>query len=231
MKQIVYLFIIPLFLSSCSNIKGSGKIITENRNVKDFTAISASAGIDVEVLTGDKTSVQVEADDNVIEYILTKVEGNTLKIRMRSVNLLNAHLKVFVTAPEITGIHVSSSATVIVKDVLKSAGKISLSANSSGDITAMVDAPEIVTDAGSSGTIKVSGRTITHHAEASSSGDVLAEDLLSENTSASASSSGTVKVHASVTLNAKASSSGSVKYRGAAAVTSSTSSSGTVEKE
>jgi predicted phosphodiesterase len=231
MKRYAYLLAGAFFLYSCNSITGSGKIVTENRNIKNFTAISASNGIEVVIYTGDKTNVQVEGDDNVIEYVVTKVEGNRLKIRLRDINLSNANIKVIVTAPEINEINAGSSAAVLVKDLLKSSDKISLSASSSGEITAIVDAPEIKTDASSSGSVKVSGHTQTHRSEASSSGEVDGDELLSENTIADANSSGSVKVHASVSLSASASSSGTVQYRGAATVKSSTNSGGTIEKE
>lgn len=231
MKKIVILCISALLMVSCSNISGSGNIISEERKVKNFTGISASGNIDVEIIAGEDFNVQVEADDNVIEFVVTKVEGNILKIRTRDVNLFNAHIKIMVTAPLISSLRASASATIEAKDVIKSNGKITLAASSSADIDVAVDAPEIVTDANSSGTVKVSGKTKSHSAESSSSAEILAYNLFSENTIARASSSGSIEVHASVTLDARASSSGSITYRGTPTVKSSTSSSGSVEKE
>ncbi len=231
MKRIIIFCLASLFIVSCSNISGSGNIISEQRKVKEFTGISASGSIDVEIIEGDEEKVEVEADDNVMEFIVTKVEGNILKIRTRDVNLFNAHVKVFVTAPLFTSLKASASASIEAKDLIKSNGKITLSASSSADINVAVDAPEIVTDASSSGTIKISGKTKTHSAESSSSAEILAYNLFSENTVANASSSGSVEVHASVNLNARASSSGSINYRGSPTVKSTTNSSGSVEKE
>ena len=229
-KIIVFCLAIPFFVS-CSNITGSGNIISEERKLKEFTGISASGNIDVEVISGDAQKVEVEADDNVMEFIVTKVEGNTLKIRTRDVNLFNAHVKVYITAPFISTLKASASATIEAKDIIKSNGKITLAASSSADIIASVDAPEVVTDANSSGTVKVSGRTKYHKAESSSSAEILAYNLLSENTVAHANSSGSIEVHASLNLDASANSSGSIKYRGTPALKSNTNSSGSVEKE
>jgi Putative auto-transporter adhesin, head GIN domain len=231
MKRVLIFCCLSLILFSCSNITGSGNIVTEKRSVKEFNSISSSGSVDVELIQGDKAEVEVEADDNVIEFVVTKVEGGILKIRTRDVNLFNVHIKVYVTAPLVNSIKASASSTIEVKGTLKSSDRIALTANSSADIIANVDAPEIVTDANSSGTVSISGRTKNHKAEASSSGDVKAYDLFSENTEAHASSSGSVKVHASINLDAKASSSGDIKYRGSPVVKSSTNSSGSIEKE
>ena len=133
--------------------------------------------------------------------------------------------------PELTAVRTSASASVDVLGVLTSTEKLSFKASSSSDIKADVDAPEVEAEANSSATIKLSGKTKTFSADVSSSADILCWDLLSENTKVTASSSGTAKVHASVTLDAKASSSGDIVYHGGATVSKSESSSGSVEKK
>ena len=231
MKQLLLVLTTILTLASCHFERGSGNIISENRKLADFKEITVGSSFDVEVKMGATTDVRVEADDNVIKYIETEVSGNTLKIGFKSNHgFSNTHLKVFITTPELTSVKTSASASVNVEGVLTSSEKLKFKASSSSDINADVDAPEVEAEASSSGTIKLSGKTKTFTAAVSSSGDILASDLMSENTKASASSSGTAKVHASVTLDAKASSSGDIVYHGGATVSKSESSSGSVEK-
>ena len=116
-------------------------------------------------------------------------------------------------------------------DVIKDNTKLHFTATSSADIEAEVDAPEVEAEANSSGSVTLSGKTKNYTVHVSSSGDIKSSGLLTENTDAEASSSGSAYVHASVSLNAKASSSGSIDYRGAASVQQSVSSSGSVEKK
>ena len=68
-------------------------------------------------------------------------------------------------------------------------------------------------------------------AEASSSADILSWGLLSEKAIVKASSSATIKTHASVNLKARASSSGSIIYHGACNVEKTISSGGAVTKK
>ena len=63
-----------------SKIKGSGNIKTEKRDVPDFSNVKAGGAINVEVSAQKEFSVEVEADDNLLEYIKTEVKGETLKI-------------------------------------------------------------------------------------------------------------------------------------------------------
>jgi hypothetical protein len=232
MKQLLLLCTTFIALSSCNYTSGSGNIITEKRQVGNFTGITASQSIDVEVTIGTATEVRVEADDNIMKYVITDVSGNVLKIKIKEMISLNeTHIKVFITTPGLKSIGASSSASVKVLGVMKYDGKISFDASSSGDIEAEVYAPEVEAEASSSGSVTLSGRTKNFRGEASSSGDIKSAGLLTENTTASANSSGTVDVHASVTLDADASSGGDVTYRGGASVKKDESSGGSVEKK
>ncbi len=232
MKQILFLLSALMLLNSCDYTTGSGNIITEKRTVGNFSGISVSTSIDVEVKIGPVAAVEVEADDNIIAHIVTNVSGGILKISTEELhNINNAHIKVYITTPVLKSINANSSADVKVLDVIKDDGKLSFHASSSADIEAEVEAPAVEAEASSSGSVTLSGKTKNYKAEVSSSGDIKSAGLLSENTDVSANSSGSADVHASVSLNAKASSSGSIDYRGAATVKQSVSSSGSVEKK
>ena len=232
MKQFLILLLTVFTLASCDQTTGSGNIVTETRKTGGFDGISVGGGFGVEVKIGAVTSVKVEADDNIIKYIETKVSGNILKISTEDLhNYSDVHMKVYVTAPAIIHIKASASADVMAENILTGSDRLTFKASSSASIRAEVDAPEIETDASSSATITLTGKTKTHKAEASSSAEIKAFGLLSENTTAHASSSADIEVHASVNLDAKASSSGSIEYKGAAAVTKSENSSGSVSKK
>ena len=79
MKTIQFLFL-SLFLvgsSSCvinlqDTIYGSGDVITEDRSVSDFNKLKVSSGIDVIIKYGNSESLEIKADDNLIEHIKIK---------------------------------------------------------------------------------------------------------------------------------------------------------------
>jgi hypothetical protein len=232
MKYFFFLLFAIFTLTACDQTTGSGNIVTETRKTGSFDAISVGGSFEVEVKMGDALSVTVEADDNIMKYIETRVSGNKLKISTEGLHSYsNVHMKVYVTVPTLTSISAAASAEVVANNILTSSSKLMFKASSSSSIKAEVNAPEIETDASSSATITLTGKTQTHKTEASSSAEIKTFGLLSENTTAHASSSANIEVHASVNLDAKASSSGSIDYKGAAAVTKAESSSGSVEKK
>lgn len=212
----IYLLTLPILLFSCFRTHhGSGRIITETKTVATFNAVDVSNSIDVELTQGNKNEVIVEADDNIIQYVNVENKGGVLHISFRSnVNVSNYTVKVKVTSPAFTKIEANSSADITSTNTITSADKISVTASSSADIDLKVDAPSILADAGSSATINLEGKTQQFEASASSSADINAENLKAESVNATAGSSGTCNVFASVKLNAEANSSGSVNYTG-----------------
>lgn len=232
MKQALLFFSVAFIFYSCDYTRGSGDIITENRSVESFTGISVGGDFDVEVKIGPDSKLVVEADDNIMKHIETRVSGNTLKIRTEGMhNYHDVHMKVYVTTPSITRVHASASARVDILDLLKSDNRLTFNASSSADIQADVDAPEVEADASSAGTVHLRGRTRTYHAQASSGANIRSYELLSENTKVQVSSGADAQVHASINLDAQASSGGSVNYRGGATVSKSESSGGSVSQK
>lgn len=233
MRNLLILATAVLFFSSCQQMTGSGNIITEKRNTGNFKRIDAGSAFEVEVKIGSPASVEVEADDNLMPIIETRVSGDELNIHTKgSYSITNGHMKVFITAPEIRGVKSSGAANIKVLDVLKSDERITFESSGAGNIKAVVDAPKVKAEVSGAGDIELSGRTKDYTVSASGGGNVKSSDLLTENTDADVSGAGSVHVHASVSLKAEASGAGNVYYRGGPTnITKNTSGAGEVKKE
>ena len=57
-------------------IKGSGNIISENRELTNFSSINLIGGIDVNIKFSEKYNCTVVSDENLIPYIKTEVVNN-----------------------------------------------------------------------------------------------------------------------------------------------------------
>ena len=159
--------IIMLFFSSCkmeiepgnflTTIKGSGNVITETRNIQDsFDKIHVSSLIKVELEQSPNYEVIVKADDNLIPYVITDVEGSTLRIRLDKVSISNMKdIKVYVKMPYVTGLKATSSSEIDVKGGLTSES-ISLISGSTAEIKlGDVNAKYVSVEASSSSDIKI----------------------------------------------------------------------------
>lgn len=220
MKNFTLLASALLFISSCNVIggdwvTGNGNIRTEKRNTGDFNGVKSSGSIDVEITSGSSYSVSVENDDNLLPYVITRVEDGTLTVRYKNGTSINHdHAKVYVTAPTLNKIVSSGSADITAQDLIKNPQQISVNVSGSGDIKAALDAPAIDASVSGSGNISLNGLTQNFTCSATGSGDLNCGGLQSENTTVKVTGSGNAHVFASVHLSASVFGSGDVYYKG-----------------
>ena len=62
-------------------VTGSGNLKTETFSFTDFTKIEAESGFQVELTKSSTFSIEITADDNVLEDIEVDKSGDTLRIR------------------------------------------------------------------------------------------------------------------------------------------------------
>ena len=218
-------------VSGCTYKTGSGDIATETRTIASFNGVSVSGNFNVEIRTGEKQEVVIEADDNLIKNIKTEVVNGTLRIKTTDRNLRNAHFNVHISVPSIDNLSASAAANIEVKNTLNSEKAVTFKASSAANITADIKSPEVTADASSAAEIKLTGHTRNFTATTSSAATIKAIDLLAENTVISSSSGASAHVHASVSLDATASSGADITYRGGANVKKSISSGGEVKAD
>jgi hypothetical protein len=228
-------FIAVGFLNSCINvgerIKGSGSIKSETRQVSQAQKIKVSGDMDVYIEQGP-TSVRVESDDNLLQYIVTSVEDNWLEIRTRdNFNIRSSKgIKVYVTTPEITDLKVSGSGNIKSNPKFATDNNTSFSISGSGDITATINAPKVETNISGSGNLHISGETKDVEINISGSGNYDGGGLKAENADVAIAGSGDADLFADNRLKASVAGSGNVKYKGNATVDSHVAGSGTVTK-
>jgi hypothetical protein len=71
-------------LTSCSgSIPGSGHVVTEERDVQAFNEVLLADAGRITIVKGDKESLTVKAEDNILPEILTSVKQNRLTIRFK----------------------------------------------------------------------------------------------------------------------------------------------------
>jgi hypothetical protein len=80
-------------------IEGSGNVITKDIAVKTFDQLNASGIFNLQLAQGDKESLKIEAEDNLMDLFIVENEGSTLKISMKKNSNFNSKhkLKVYIT--------------------------------------------------------------------------------------------------------------------------------------
>lgn len=204
-----------MIFCSCHTITGNGNIVTQDRHLDRFDGVKCSGSVDIEITNDNTQSVKVEADDNILPYLITNVEDGLLDVHLRSNNVFHdIHAKVYVSSPSLNGLYVTGSGSITSKNALKDNQQIECKLTGSGDIDAMLDAPRVIANIGGAGIITLQGRTKNFKVSITGSGDLKAKSLLSENTEIKVTGSGSAHVFASVSLTANVTGSGDIYYSG-----------------
>lgn len=173
--------------------KGSGNVRTESREVSEFKAIDVSGAFEVEIIVQKDFSIEVEADDNLLQFIKTEVSGETLKIKSEKGFNTGNPLKIRITAPDIDNLDLSG------------ASKVNL-VNLNND--------SLILDSSGASKIKIEGTTKTFTVDMSGASKLDAENLKAENVSVDSSGASSASVFATNELKADLSGATSVVYAG-----------------
>lgn len=159
-----------------NRITGSGNIITKTIPAIDsYDAIKASRGIHVVMNESEGDKIVINADDNVMPYVVVRKEGNSLRIgideNIKSIN----NLKVQVVLPKnqnINELQVASAASIKINATIKGRS-LSLDAASAGNIN-IAKADVDFFDADASSAAKISGTVKSNdcYVDASSAADI-----------------------------------------------------------
>jgi hypothetical protein len=176
-------------------VKGSGNVSTENRDVKGFKSIDVSGVFNVEIVAQKDFSVQVEADDNLLQFIKTEVRNGVLEIsttqRIKSKN----GLKIRISAPDLEGIEASGVAKILVTDLKNAAFKVDTSGASKVELAGVTDKLNI---------------------EVSGASKIEAENLTARTATIDSSGASKINVFATEAVNVDASGASKITYSGGA---------------
>ena len=121
MKIILLMLIIMsiIIITSCvsmNSIKGSGIIVSENRELTNFNSIKLLGSIDVNINSSDNYNCTISGDDNLIPLIKTEVLHNNLQISINKSYSSTDGLVVNVNAPKYDEVSISGSGDININD-------------------------------------------------------------------------------------------------------------------
>lgn len=200
-------------------VKGNGDIKKEVRITEAYDKISVAGALDVQLFAGEEGKVTIEAEENLIQYIVTENKGDKLVIKVEDGYSIypSRGKKIHITVPykDIEGVFLAGSGDVNIRenDVIN-AKKFVASVAGSGDVNLAVNSDAVNATIAGSGDVKLSGNTSTFSCKIAGSGDIYAYDLKSEDVDVNVAGSGDAKVHCDGFLKVKIVGSGDVTYKG-----------------
>src|SRR5688572_29539528 len=108
--------LLSISLFSCrylgnERVSGDGNIVSQNRKTGNFEIIDVSGAFKIDLRQGTTTSVDISADENLMEFIEVYLEGNTLVVAQKDgYNLRPTEdIKVTIVAPMVTAVDLSGA--------------------------------------------------------------------------------------------------------------------------
>ena len=201
MKKVLFLLATLAVVCTASVYAFADKDKAEvNRQVSGFERIRLQGSPDIKYTQGKTWSVRVKAPKKLIDRVVTRKDGNTLVVSMKSGSFFNSikgdDVTVYVTSPDLIGVEVQGSGDFECKSHLDT-DNLTLSLRGSGDIAFYdIICDKINTSVVGSGDVdikKVIAKQST--VELVGSGDVKVRQSQVNQTQIELKGSGDVKVH------------------------------------
>ncbi|MBU8932674.1 MAG: DUF2807 domain-containing protein [candidate division Zixibacteria bacterium] len=178
---------------STRGIRGSGDLVSEDRDVKAFSKIRTSGSYDIVVVVGREQSIKVTFDDNLIDIIETDVKGRTLRIYSDESYRTRRDCLIEITVPELKGFVAKGSGDIEIRNMDGEFFEFDLKGSGDIEMEGMIDELEI---------------------NLAGSGDIDARDLIARDAIVVIKGSGDIRVHATEILDAAIYGSGDIDYYG-----------------
>ncbi len=225
-----------LLISGCNGIggriEGSGHVITETRGVSNFDRVSMGGSGELILTQGDNESLTVEADDNIMEYIKTEVEGRTLVLGLdsdgRSISTTQP-IRFTLMVKNLVGLDLAGSGRVDAGSIDTDRLDVDVSGSGTMEIDSLAAETLGVSISGSGRVELATGEVEKQDIEMSGSGGFRAGKLRSQEVSIEISGSGSAVVWAQESLEVSISGSGDVEYYGRPRITQQVSGSGSIK--
>ena len=219
LSNVLIAFTLSITFISCGwrRVKGNGEIATVNRNESNFKSVKAGGSFDVYLTQGETYEIKLTGDENLLQYVETKVENGVLRIRTRKgVNLRPTEdMKIYITAPRFAELSLAGSGKIVAETNLTSDAKIKISIAGSGDILMKeVNAPQVSVNIAGTGKVEASGATRDVDVDMAGTGEVNIKGLKAENAKVEIAGAGDVWAFASMKLDVRIAGSGDIHYYG-----------------
>lgn len=212
--------------------RGSGVLVTEKRPVSGFQRLELSGIGTLVIEVGSEEALVIEAEDNLLEYIETTVQGNTLEIGIRERTNLQPSkpIRYNLTVKSLDSISVSGLGSVEAPALEATIFSVDLSGGGDVNLEGLQAEQLEATISGLGSLTIASGQVTEQTIEISGSGDYNGRNLESRTADVIISGLGSATVWASQDLRVEISGAGSVRYAGDPSVSSEISGLGSLEK-
>jgi hypothetical protein len=212
---------------------GSGNVVTETREVEDFHAIDLDYPAQVSVTQGKSVSVEIEADDNLLPGLQTRVRNGTLEIfyESESGDWVNPSktVKIMIVVKDLDLVDIHNAGDINLEGIASDALRMDVSGAGNLELND-IDVKDLSVDLSGAGNVVASGSADDFNLSISGFGNFNGKDLHSKTANVNMSGAGSATVWVDDELDASISGAGSVNYYGSPEVSKRVSGVGSVSR-
>jgi hypothetical protein len=240
MKKLKFVAIVStmLSLSACQivitndskSVSGSGNSRTESRSVSNFQQISSNLPAQINITQGDRESLSITAEDNILSKIETRVVNGQLELTLKDNKNIQTTQPIQVDLQLKTVNSMDFAGAAMVKASEINADRLEI--NSSGANSIEIDslqAKQLNLDLSGTGKILLSGQVDTQTVSLSGVGAYTASKLETQNAEIELSGTGSATVWIERSLNVDIGGMGRLGYYGNPQLTENVSGMGQIE--
>jgi hypothetical protein len=210
-------------------VTGNGNVIKQVRSVTAFTGIDVSSAFKVYLTQGTTNSVTVEADENLLQYIETKVEGNTLVVRCTKPIYHADKRNVYITFVNLNSIEISGAVDLVTQGKITGT-ELELGCSGASDVEMELGYSRVKIDCSGASKLKLSGTSENVSIGFSGASELHAYDFIVDNMEMDISGAGEANVNVTKNLRADISGAGEVRYKGTPVIDEHVSGAGSIKK-
>lgn len=200
---LVVIVLISTVLEGCFNhrhrdgdesIVGSGRTVTEERNVPSCLGVQIVGSGKVFLQQGTRQSIRVEADDNIIDRVVTRCENGYLITGLEEGSYSNTTVNIYVTLTAIEDVEILGAGDVVA--------------------TGPIQGDALKCRIEGAGNISLDGNTVTQTIVIDGAGNIANFGLVCSRCTTTINGTGNCEVHVTQQLNGEINGVGNIVYEG-----------------
>ncbi|MBS0027397.1 head GIN domain-containing protein [Chitinophaga sp. 22321] len=212
-------------------IRGNGVMKQEPRDASPFTDISTSGVYKVVIEQGNTHSIRIDAEENLLPYIVTEIVGGELRIHTKRGYDVQPtkEIKVYVTLQKVDRLSASGAGGFTSTGTLKS-DRIELSFSGAADANLDIRTELLKVGVSGASNIKLKGSSDKAEYGISGAADIEALDLSTNDAKIGISGTGKANVFVQKKMDVSISGMGNIRYKGEPGITQAISGMGKINK-
>lgn len=201
--------------SSCmmNCLHGSGVEAKENRKVNDFTKINVSGGYKITLKQDSSLGLSITADDNVLKYLRTTVEGDELKIDTKKNICAKNPIAITIGIHNLEAIKGSGAIEVLSDGKLK-VKDMDIHLSGASKINLDMDADNVTTRGSGATELTLKGQAASHNVHLTGSGKLYALDFVVGKYDVETTGASECKINVLNELNIHVTGAADISYKG-----------------